>query len=101
MAKVTGDVEARLVALASTKLSRGFERWSLRLLERQVLLIEGIPPLDHSTIGRVLKKEASSSPEEVLDHPAEGQRRVRRGDRGRPGGLPPALRPRRPGGVHG
>ncbi|WP_460537924.1 helix-turn-helix domain-containing protein [Humibacter ginsengiterrae] len=55
-AKVTGDVEARVIALACTKPPEGYERWSLRLLEKQVLLTDGIPPLDHSTIGRVLKK---------------------------------------------
>lgn len=55
-AKVTGDVEARVIALACTTPPAGFERWSLRLLERQVVLTDGIPPLDHSTIGRVLKR---------------------------------------------
>ena len=34
----------------------GTSRWTLRLLERQVALTEGIPPMDHSTIGRVLKR---------------------------------------------
>ena len=34
----------------------GRQRWTLRLLERQVALTEGIPPMDHSTIGRVLKR---------------------------------------------
>ena len=55
-AKVTGDVEARVIALACTKPPAGFDRWSLRLLERHVLLTDGLPPLDHSTIGRTLKK---------------------------------------------
>ena len=54
--KVTGEVEARVIALACTKPPEGFDRWSLRLLEKHVLLTDGIPPLDHSTIGRVLKK---------------------------------------------
>ena len=76
-AKVTGDVEARVIALACTKPPTGYDRWSLRLLERHVVLTDGIPPLDHSTIGRVLKRGASSSPEEVLDDPAGRQRRVR------------------------
>jgi hypothetical protein len=31
-------------------------RWSLRLLEKHGGLAEDIPNLDHSTIGRVLKK---------------------------------------------
>lgn len=55
-AKVTGDVEARLIALACTAPPPGRARWTLRLLERQVALTEGMPPLDHSTIGRVLKR---------------------------------------------
>lgn len=55
-AKVTGDVEARVIALACTRPPEGFDRWSPRLLEKHVLLTDGIPPLDHSTIGRTLKK---------------------------------------------
>ena len=55
-AKVTGDVQARVTALACTQPPAGYDRWSLRLLEKHVLLTDGLPPLDHSTIGRVLKK---------------------------------------------
>ena len=54
--KVTGDVEARVIALACTAPPPGRARWTLRLLERQVAVTEGIPPMDHSTIGRVLKR---------------------------------------------
>jgi len=53
---ITGEVEARLIALACTQAPEGRARWSLRLLEKHVALIEDIPDLDHSTIGRVLKK---------------------------------------------
>ena len=53
---VTGEVEARLIALACSAPPPGRGRWSLRLLESQVALIEDLPDLDHSTIGRVLKK---------------------------------------------
>ena len=53
---VTGEVEARLIALACSTPPEGFTRWSLRLLERHVALLEDLPDLDHSTIGRVLKK---------------------------------------------
>ena len=56
VAKVTGDVQARVIALACTTPPEGSDRWSLRLLEKHVALTDGIPPLDHSTIGRVLKK---------------------------------------------
>lgn len=55
-AVVTGDVEARLIALACSTPPEGYQRWSLRLLEKQVVLTDDIPDLDHSTIGRVLKK---------------------------------------------
>jgi hypothetical protein len=53
---VTGEVEARLIALACSAPPAGHARWSLRLLEKHVALAEDIPGLDHSTIGRVLKK---------------------------------------------
>jgi len=53
---VTGEVEARLIALACSQPPPGHARWSLRLLEKHVELTEDIPSLDHSTIGRVLKK---------------------------------------------
>jgi len=53
---VTGEVEARLIAVACSQPPAGHARWSLRLLEKHVALVEDIPDLDHSTIGRVLKK---------------------------------------------
>jgi hypothetical protein len=53
---VTGEVEARLIAMACSQPPEGYARWSLRLLEKHVALVEDIPDLDHSTIGRVLKK---------------------------------------------
>src|SRR3954470_10487635 len=51
---VTGEVEARVIALACTEPPEGRDRWSLRLLEKHVALTEELPDLDHSTIGRVL-----------------------------------------------
>ena len=53
---VTGEVEARLIAMACSQPPQGYARWSLRLLEKHVALVEDIPDLDHSTIGRILKK---------------------------------------------
>ena len=54
--KVTGEVEARLIALACSSPPEGHARWSLRLLEKHVALTDDIPDLDHSTIGKVLKR---------------------------------------------
>lgn len=55
-AVVTGEVEARLIALACSAPPQGYVRWTLRLLEKHVVLSEDLPDLDHTTIGRVLKK---------------------------------------------
>lgn len=54
--KVTGEVEARVIALACSTPPEGYARWSLRLLEKHVALVDDIPDLDHSTIGKVLKR---------------------------------------------
>lgn len=88
---VTGEVEARLIAMACSQPPEGYARWSLRLLEKHVALVEDIPDLDHSTIGRVLKNETASSSEEVLDHPTTSERGVRGPDGRRAGRLCPAL----------
>ena len=53
---VTGEVEAWLIKLACPAPPEGYSRWSLRLLEKHVVLFDDIPDLDHSTIGRVLKR---------------------------------------------
>jgi hypothetical protein len=53
--KITGEVEARLIALECSTSPPGHARWSLRQLESHAALIEDIPDMDHSTIGRVLK----------------------------------------------
>ena len=53
---ITGEVEARLIALACSAPPAGHTRWSMRLLEKHVALIDELPDLDHTTISRVLKK---------------------------------------------
>jgi hypothetical protein len=54
--KVTGDVEARILALACMSPPVGHARWTLRLLEKRVVLVDGIPPVGRTTISGVLKK---------------------------------------------
>ena len=51
-----GLVAARLCAGACAPPPPGRTRWSMRLLEKHVALIEELPDLDHTTISRVLKK---------------------------------------------
>ncbi|WP_425471292.1 helix-turn-helix domain-containing protein [Saccharothrix texasensis] len=45
---VTGEVEARLIALACSQPPAGFARWSLRLLEKHVELTEDARFAEHS-----------------------------------------------------
>jgi hypothetical protein len=63
---VTGEVEARLVKLACSTPPEGYSRWSLRLLERHVALIENLPDLDHSTIGRPETRTMTRRPRRPL-----------------------------------
>jgi transposase len=58
--KVTGDVEARIIALSKTAPPEGSSAWTLRLLERHVLLTDGIPPVGRTRIGQILKKGGSN-----------------------------------------
>jgi hypothetical protein len=67
-------LEARVIALAGSQPTASRQRWTLRLLEKDVPSTEGIPPIDHCTIGRVPKKGGTyASPESVPDDPAARQ----------------------------
>lgn len=55
-AKVTGDIEAHIVALACSKPPKGYEKWSLRLLADKCVELNYAESLSHMTVARVLKK---------------------------------------------
>jgi hypothetical protein len=55
-AKVTGEVEAHIVALACGKAPEGNGRWTLRLLAQKSIELEIIDSISHVTIGNILKK---------------------------------------------
>ena len=54
--KVTGEVEAHLIALACSEAPDGYERWTLRLLADQLVALEVVDSISHVTVGEVLKK---------------------------------------------
>ena len=54
--KFTGDVEAKIVALACTKSPEGTARWTLRLLSDKVVELEILNQVSHTAISSVLKK---------------------------------------------
>jgi hypothetical protein len=53
---VTGDVEARIIALACGEAPKGYSRWTLRLLEEKVVELSIVEHISDNTIGRLLKK---------------------------------------------
>jgi len=53
---VTGDIEARIIALACGTPPEGYSQWTLRLLETKVVELGIIDRISDTTIYRTLKK---------------------------------------------
>ena len=58
--KITGEVEAHLIALACSDPPEGQARWTLRLLADQLVELELVESISHVAVGAVLKKTNSS-----------------------------------------
>jgi hypothetical protein len=58
--KITGEVEAHLIALACSDPPEGQARWTLRLLAGQLVELELVESISHVAVGAVLKKTNSS-----------------------------------------
>jgi len=56
----TGEVEAKIIALACSKPPEGRTRWTLRLLESKAVELQIVDAISDNTIGRLLKKRHSS-----------------------------------------
>jgi hypothetical protein len=57
---VTGEVEARIIALSCGEPPAGYSRWTLRLLEKKTVELGIVPTISDNTIGRLLKKRRLS-----------------------------------------
>ena len=57
---ITGEIEARIIALACSEPPEGYSRWTLRLLENKVVELGIVEKISDNTIGRMLKKTNSS-----------------------------------------
>ena len=55
-AKVTGEVEAHVVALACGEPPKGYSKWSLRLLAEKTVELGYIDSVSHTTVSTILKK---------------------------------------------
>jgi hypothetical protein len=58
--KITGDVEARLIALSCGPPPEGQAHWTLRLLAEQLVELEILPEISHVAVYNALKKTRSS-----------------------------------------
>lgn len=54
--KMTGDVEAHLIALACSEPPEAYERWTLRLLAGRLVELELVDEISHTAVGKALKK---------------------------------------------
>jgi hypothetical protein len=54
--KITGEVEAKIVAVRCGPPPEGYARWSLRLLASRAVELKIIDEISHSSVGTVLKK---------------------------------------------
>lgn len=53
---LSGDQEARVIALRLGSPPPGYANWTLRLLARQVVALEIVDSISHETVRRTLKK---------------------------------------------
>jgi len=55
-AKVTGEVEAHIIALACGAPPEGYSRWTVRLIAEKCVELGYVESLSHMTVARTLKK---------------------------------------------
>ena len=59
-AKCTGDVEAKIVAIACSTPPSGRGKWTLRLISERAVELEVLPSISYVQVGRILKKTGIS-----------------------------------------
>ena len=54
--KMTGEVEAQLIALTCSQAPEGYERWTLRLLADRLVEMKIVESISHVSVGATLKQ---------------------------------------------
>jgi hypothetical protein len=54
--KITGEVEAHIIALACSEPPKGYAKWSLRLIANKTVELNYIDQISYVSVGTVLKK---------------------------------------------
>jgi hypothetical protein len=65
--KITGETEAKIIALCCGKPPEGRTRWTLRLLEEKTVELGIVEAISDNTIGRLLKKHYLSITDVNID----------------------------------
>jgi transposase len=65
---VTGEIEARIMAIARGAPPEGFGRWTVRSLTNQIEL-DIVPGISRETVRRVLKNETQAPPKKAVVYP--------------------------------
>ena len=58
--KITGEVEAHIIALACSSVPEGYSKWTVRLLADKCVELKYIDSISFRSVHRVLKKRNSS-----------------------------------------
>jgi transposase len=58
--KITGDVEARIIAIGCSSPPEGRARWSVRMIADRTVELEILDTISYESVRRVLKKTSSS-----------------------------------------
>ncbi|MDA8233800.1 MAG: helix-turn-helix domain-containing protein [Clostridia bacterium] len=58
--KITGEVEAKIIALSCSPPPAGRSRWSLRLLADKSVELQYVDSISHEAVGRLLKKRTQA-----------------------------------------
>ncbi|MDO9535185.1 MAG: helix-turn-helix domain-containing protein [Bacillota bacterium] len=59
--KITGEVEAKIIALSCSLPPEGRSRWTLRLLADKAVELEFIDSISHEAVSRLLKKRIKAT----------------------------------------
>lgn len=69
-AKITGDVEARVIALSCSEPPPGHSKWTLRLLADKVVEMAIVDSISYVSVGQILKKRTETPSTQVLGYTA-------------------------------
>lgn len=58
--KIDGEAEAHLIAMACSQAPTGYQRWTLRLLAEQMVVLEYVESISYESVRQVLKKTKSN-----------------------------------------